>query len=144
MKRMYITFRMALLCCFAMGVQATWAQVTTATLTGIVTDSKGETLAGATVTAEHKPSGTFYGISTRSDGRYTIPNMRVGGPYTIATSYTGYKSNPTEGIYLNLAQKLVLNLTMEEMNATLDVVEVVAETGSIMNGQRTEIGRAHV
>ena len=59
---------------------ATWAQgVTTASISGIVKDDKGEGLPLATVIAVHIPSGTQYGTSTRTDGSFTIPNARVGG-----------------------------------------------------------------
>jgi hypothetical protein len=45
-----------------------FAQVTTATLTGIVDDDKGETLIGAAVVAIHEPSGSRYAAVTREDG----------------------------------------------------------------------------
>ena len=46
--------------------------VTTATMSGTITDAKGESLPGATVVAVHQPSGSEYGTTTREDGRYNI------------------------------------------------------------------------
>jgi len=59
--------------------------VTTAAIAGIVTDSSGTPLEAARVIAVHGPSGTTYTASTRTDGRFTISGMRVGGPYRVAT-----------------------------------------------------------
>lgn len=102
---MQLAIRVVMLCLFATTAQFSWAQVTTATLSGSVTDTKGEPLVGVTVRAEHTPSGTFYGTVTRDNGRFTLPNMRVGGPYTVTTTYTGYRSGKNEGILLSLAPK---------------------------------------
>ena len=66
--------------------------VTSANIAGLITDDKGEPLIGATVVAVHEPSGSQYGTSTREDGRFTIPNVRIGGPYTITVNYVGYKN----------------------------------------------------
>ncbi|HEY7751841.1 MAG TPA: carboxypeptidase-like regulatory domain-containing protein, partial [Ignavibacteriaceae bacterium] len=52
--------------------------VTTGTITGAVTDVDGNSLPSANVLAVHEPSGTQYGASTRLDGRFAIPGMRVG------------------------------------------------------------------
>jgi hypothetical protein len=57
--------------------------VTTGALSGIVTDAQMQPVAGASIIAIHEPSGTTYEATTRADGRYSIPGMRVGGPYSV-------------------------------------------------------------
>src|ERR1700761_3500655 len=83
---------------------AVWAQETTADIQGTVTDGKTG-VSGVIITAIHQPSGTKYVTSTRKDGRYNLPNLRVGGPYVITTSYVGYKEEKQEGIFLALGEE---------------------------------------
>ena len=63
------------------------AQVTTATLGGIVKDSKGAPLNGATVTVEYPDAGIKQVVTTKEDGRFTVPNLRVGGPYKVTVNH---------------------------------------------------------
>src|SRR2546430_11092845 len=65
--------------------------VTTAAIAGIVTDSSGTPLEAARVIAVHGPSGTTYTASTRTDGRFTISGMRVGGPYRVTVTVVGHR-----------------------------------------------------
>lgn len=131
------TLSLLLSCFFLLGSLSLNAQVTTATINGLVEDNKDEILVGAIVQATHLPSGTVYGIFTRKDGRYTLPNMRIGGPYTIEISYLGYESQTTEGIYLTLGQKLTLNVSLKEESTTLEGVTVTADRNAIMDSRRT-------
>lgn len=80
------------------------AQVTTSSITGYVKSDKGEPLDGATITAVHIPSGTKYATISKKDGNFTIPNTRIGGPYTITAEYVGYAPQTFEGVQLNLGQ----------------------------------------
>src|SRR2546428_3584810 len=74
------------------GTTALGAQgVTTAAIAGVVTDSSGSPLEGARVAALHGPSGTAYAAVSRADGRFTIPGMRVGGPYRVTVALVGYR-----------------------------------------------------
>ena len=57
--------------------------VTTGAISGVVKDAQGAVIPGATVIAVHEPSGSTYEAVTQADGRFVIPGMRVGGPYTI-------------------------------------------------------------
>ena len=73
---------------FALAVpaQAAAQGVTTGSLAGLVKDAQEKPVAGATVLALHVPSGTTYETTTRPDGRYSILNMRVGGPYSVTVA----------------------------------------------------------
>jgi hypothetical protein len=114
-----------------------WAQVTTATLTGIVEDDKNETLIGAIVIATHEPSGSRYAALTREDGLFTIPNMRVGGPYSVKVTFIGYKDLEQKDIFLNLNQKTNLKLKMISATSQLDAVTITANRNDIMGADRT-------
>ncbi len=114
-----------------------WSQVTTATLTGVVTDEKGETLIGAAVVAVHQPSGSRFGVVTREDGLFTIPNMRVGGPYLIKVTFVGYKDFEQGNVSLNLNQKTNLKIQLVTSAAQLSTVTVTANRNDLMGADRT-------
>ncbi len=115
----------------------TYGQVTTATLAGTVTDQGGESLFGATVLAVHEPSGTQYGTTTRDDGAFTIPNMRVGGPYSVDVSYIGFKVERAEEVYLTLGQKVNLDFTLESESQLIDEIVITANQSDVINRDRT-------
>ena len=68
-------------------VSLSFSQVTTSKIQGIATDESSVGLFGANVVATHVPTGTVAGTMTMDNGRFTITNLRVGGPYTITISY---------------------------------------------------------
>ena len=110
--------------------------VTTGNLEGIVNDAQGLAVPGATVVALHEPSGTTYEAVTRGDGRFSIPGMRVGGPYTVTASLSGFQPAVTKDVLINLgvATDLVLRLMTV---AVEEVVTVSAEVSPIFSSTRT-------
>ena len=113
------------------------AQVTTAAISGTVSDEGGELLLGATVTATHVPSGTVYGVVTQDNGQFTLPNMRIGGPYLVEVGYVGYGAEPQENVFLTLGQKFRVNFVMRESGITTETVVVTVERDPVLNGDRT-------
>ncbi|MEN8250836.1 MAG: carboxypeptidase regulatory-like domain-containing protein [Bacteroidota bacterium] len=105
--------------------------VTTASIRGVISGDDGSGLPGATVMATHLPSGTVYGASTRADGKYNLPNLRVGGPYEVKVSFVGYSDQTHDGIQLSLGQSLTMNFEMKEDVSALEEVVVTAESGLI-------------
>jgi len=111
--------------------------VTTASLNGIVQDADGNPLLGANVIAEHIPSGSQYGAATRDNGFFDLPNLRVGGPYTVTVSYVGFNPQVKENIYLNLGQNFRIEVTLESGAVTVGEVVVTAEQDAVLNSNRT-------
>ncbi len=111
--------------------------VTTSSMSGRVIDSNGETLPGANVVATHTPSGTRYGAVTNIDGRFTIPGMRVGGPYKVTVSFIGFESQSVEGISLSLGVTANVNVIMREDGEELSEILVTAERSSVFSSERT-------
>jgi len=115
---------------------AAFAQVTTSSINGAVSDSKGEALPGASVIAVHQPSGTQYGATTNADGRYRILGMRVGGPYTVKISFVGYKEQVFNDIYLSLNVAADVNAKLTDESTTLEEI-VVSDVQGIFSSDRT-------
>ncbi len=111
--------------------------VTTAAMNGVITDDKGEPLAGANVVAVHEPTSTSYGAAVREGGLFDIPNMRIGGPYTVTVSFVGYQTQKEENVYLRLGQTVRLDFSIAEEAMTTDVIEVFAEQDEVLNSSRT-------
>lgn len=111
--------------------------VTTSSMFGKISDESGEALIGANVLAIHTPSGTTYGVATNVDGFFRIPNMRVGGPYKVTVSYTGYEDNVNENLRLALGQSFRYNIQLGESAILLEGVEVVSGRNDIFDGGNT-------
>ncbi|GMQ81095.1 MAG: carboxypeptidase regulatory-like domain-containing protein [Rhodothermia bacterium] len=127
-----------LLLALTVGADVVSAQgVTTAAISGIVTDDQGQPLPGANVIAVHTPTGTTYGASTRLSGAFTLPNMKVGGPYTITVSFIGFETQTAPDVFLSLAQNLRLNYQMSVQAVQAGEVLVTAEQDEVLNADRT-------
>jgi hypothetical protein len=113
------------------------AQVTTSSIAGTVKDAKGP-MPGASIKAVHVPTGTVYGITTNNDGRFTIGNARVGGPYTIEVSFVGYTPQKFQNVYLRLGEPYILNVTIADNASNLNEVRIVGnQPNAIMNSNKT-------
>jgi len=132
------TFK-ALLLCFAATffVVSAFAQVTTSSIAGKVTDAQGESVPGATVVAVHTPSGSqYYGI-TNGEGRYSINGMRPGGPYTVEVSCLGYRKVNYTDVILQLAEVYALNAKLNDDTQLLNEAVVISTAASKFAQEKT-------
>jgi hypothetical protein len=111
------------------------AQVTTGTLAGTVTAS-GDALPGVTVEAVHTPTGTRYSSVTGMDGRFVIPNVRVGGPYRITANLEGFRPADITGVTVNLGTTAEVPVSLSLATVT-EAITVTANTDDVINPNRT-------
>jgi hypothetical protein len=110
-----------------------WAQpgygqtVTTGTISGIVADPQGGVLPGVTVTAVHQPTGTTYESVTDAEGRYTMLNVRVGGPYQVSAQLGGFRERQIGDIQVALGAEADVDFELQLATVT-ETVTVTAET----------------
>lgn len=123
-------------------------QVTTSSINGRILEAENEPLLGATVQAVHMPTGTQYATSTDISGYYRIPNMRVGGPYTITITYIGKNEEKLENITLELGESENISITMTDESNALDEVVITAVRDGIFdssnNGTETNISTREI
>src|SRR5689334_15748011 len=78
---------------FLLATPLLFAQTTTGNIAGTAsTASDKSALPGVTIEAVHVPTGARYETVTGPNGRFIIPNVRVGGPYKITGTLEGFKS----------------------------------------------------
>ena len=113
----------------------TKAQETTSEIQGNVLAGK-EAIVGATVIALHQPTGTKYNTTTRADGRYNLPNVKIGGPYVVTVSFIGFKTQTQNDITLLLGQTYRANFSLVESKTTLKEVVVTSGQNKVFNSSR--------
>ena len=129
------TIMMSLLSLFV--TITSFGQITTSTLSGVVKNEKGEVLIGATVHAVHQPTGSEYTSSSNKSGFYTIPAVRVGGPYVIHVSYVGYKKKEMTDINTALGLTTNVNFVLIDDSKSLKEVIVVGTKNNVFSKDKT-------
>ncbi len=113
------------------------AQVTTSKINGVITDNTGEPMIGANIVALHTPTGTISGTTVQLNGRYTLSNLRIGGPYTITISFVGYKSKKVTNVFLTLGETTNIDGVLSEDSNTLEEVVISSKRSTVFNNDRT-------
>ena len=94
----------------------------TGQISGIVTDSSGALVPGATVTATEASTGFRQTTATRNSGRYRFPSLRP-TTYDLSAEIAGFRTFRRRGIELLANQSLTLNVTLEPGQLT-EAIEV--------------------
>ena len=118
---------------FLLWSPAVLAQVTTATLSGIVKDPKGNALPAATVVIEFPDAGIKQVLATKTDGRFTVPNLRVGGPYKVTATFVNFQPTVIDNVFLELGQNNSVDIQLFEKAGELEKVTVTGRSGIIDN-----------
>src|SRR6185437_13421887 len=97
---LFVTAGLALLC--LVPAPAAHAQNLYAALHGTVTDASGAVVPNATITVVNTSTNIKTMASTDSQGYYTVPQLQVGGPYSVTVAANGFQSFTTTGLNLSV------------------------------------------
>lgn len=113
------------------------AQVTSGNLAGTVTSATDKSvLPGVTIEAVHVPTGTRYDTVSGGNGRYTIPNVRPGGPYRITGTLEGFKTATVNVPEAKLGITTEVPVSMA-LAAVTEAITVTAAAYDVVNPNRT-------
>lgn len=98
-----------------------FAQETTSSVRGTVTDENGAAVVGATVTVTHVPSGTTSTQTTDGTGSFNAAGLRLGGPFTIEVSAAGFEVATQEIGFLNAGQAQRVSVALVPAGQTIIV-----------------------
>ena len=100
---------------------------TTGALSGTAVDQQGGALPGVSITAVHQPTGTEYTATTDGEGRFQIPNVRVGGPYRVTAALSGFNELVQSDITVSLGEARRVEFRMG-LAAVTETITVTAQT----------------
>ena len=97
--------------------------LTSGSLTGVVVDQREDVLPGVVILAVHEPTGERLETTTDRTGRFRFLNVRVGGPYTVTATLTGFADHVSRDVFVALGEDRALRVQMAlaALSTTVDV-----------------------
>lgn len=111
--------------------------VTTGAVNGFVRNEDRQPVTGARVTALHVESGARYVAVSRTGGAFSLPNMRVGGPYVLWAEMLGHATDTEEDVVVLLGQTVRTDFVLSAEAIRIAGVEVTATAEDARLADRT-------
>jgi len=112
-----------------------YAQIRSATITGIVTDQSGGIVAGAEVTLTDQETNIKQTFKTPSTGLFTFPYLPA-GTYTATVTMPGFSQYSQTGIVVTTAQTLRVDVALK-VGTLESAVEVAATAAQVQTDSAT-------
>jgi hypothetical protein len=102
------------------------AQGLTANLSGVVTDTGGGVMPGATVTIKNVGTNLVKETVTGVDGAFVFPDL-LAGTFDLTVNVQGFKSYEQKGIVVGATERVALRAITLEVGALEETVSVTSE-----------------
>jgi Carboxypeptidase regulatory-like domain/TonB dependent receptor len=122
----------------AIALPAIWGQTGTSRIRGVVNDSSGAVVPGASVTVTHESTGLQRSMTTNPSGQYSFDAMPL-GKYTVSVSMQGFKKMQTSANELQVGEPLTVDVTLEPGAVTESVM--VSETSAQVQTAEASLGQ---
>ena len=140
-KKLLVALQAIIAICFSI---TTFAQESNSNFSGQVTDSKGIALPGTFISIKHIPTGFETKTQSNTKGYFYVPNLPVGGPYTINFTFVGKRTETKTDYNLGLGAN-ALNVRLSDQSATLtDVMVNSKKAGGLKNSAGLQIGQSQI
>ena len=116
------------------------AQQGRGTIQGLITDSSGAAVGGATVTATSTATNQTFRTETTGEGLYLLTNLAV-GEYSVAVEKSGFRRSVRPGLTLQVDQRAQVDFKLD-VGAVAETVEVKSEA-LLVDTSNTSIGEVH-
>lgn len=116
---------------------ATRAQVTNATLTGVVSDSANAAIPAAQLVIQNVQTGLKVSATTNDQGVYATRDLPPGS-YSVTVDKEGFRQSVTNGVTLTVGQMATLNISLQVGNVNQTVT--VAGNAELINTTSAELG----
>jgi hypothetical protein len=103
-------------------IHSSAAQSPTGTISGIVTDPAGATIAGAEVVVVNDATRVQISTTSNDEGIYVVPNLPPGN-YRVQVSRTGFKTVIKPDIVINVQDALAINFFLP-LGAVSEIVTI--------------------
>jgi hypothetical protein len=97
-----------------------WGQTDRGTITGTVLDPTGAVLGGAAAEARNTATGVVTRVASSDTGNYTIPSLPAGS-YELTVTAPGFKQYVRQGLTVQAAQTIRIDVTLEVGTASESV-----------------------
>lgn len=116
--------RLLALAVFATGITG-FAQTTSTSILGTVTDATGASVSGATVTATNVKTSVVSNTVTTDTGDYAFPILDI-GEYQVKVEHQGFKSETRSGVVLQVNEKFRVDFRLQ-VGSQAEQITVTAE-----------------
>ncbi|GAC1661433.1 MAG: hypothetical protein NVS9B15_25020 [Acidobacteriaceae bacterium] len=112
------------------------AQISTANVSGIVSDAQNARISGVTVTASNAATGFTASVKTDANGLYAVPSLPIGS-YSVRAERDGFNSVLRSPVVLTVGRDAVLDFTLsvgqvsQEVNVTGDAPQVETSSNAV-------------
>ena len=128
-KLVHRSWMSTLLLAFLCSSTTVWAQVSTGSILGAVTDPTGATVPGASVTVTNIRTNEARVVSTGAAGLFSAPDLAT-GTYTVSVSAKGFADEVVNNIILDVGSQRQLNFAMK-VGTFSDKVVITSEAAAV-------------
>src|SRR5260221_537858 len=105
---------------FSLLALSAFAQSDRGTITGTVADPAGAVVANATIEARNVGTGAVHPVASSATGNYTLAELPAGN-YELTVTVPGFKKSVRQGLTVQVAQTLRIDIALEVGNAAESV-----------------------